>query len=196
MSRNTEENDIEDKGRVGLLLTTAPPPTSHHPQERKLLEDRLSEFSSQAAEEEEKVKSLNKLRLKYEATIADMEGERLPPVHAPAGVRVWGVVTSGDPVRSGASVVIFAKWGQERRLGTSCFCLSQCYCLAPSLTVPLSGSDTVLSLCPSRLTQNQKQKGKSPEEAGVGGVGVLAGRAARRGRAERVSGQRQGCPWG
>ncbi|KAK2088967.1 Myosin-14 [Saguinus oedipus] len=41
--------------------------------ERKLLEDRLSEFSSQAAEEEEKVKSLNKLRLKYEATIADME---------------------------------------------------------------------------------------------------------------------------
>uniref|UniRef100_A0A452TV67 Myosin heavy chain 14 n=1 Tax=Ursus maritimus TaxID=29073 RepID=A0A452TV67_URSMA len=48
--------------------------------ERKLLEERLSEFSSQAAEEEEKVKSLNKLRLKYEATIADMEGERRPPV--------------------------------------------------------------------------------------------------------------------
>uniref|UniRef100_A0A8C2SJ38 Myosin motor domain-containing protein n=1 Tax=Capra hircus TaxID=9925 RepID=A0A8C2SJ38_CAPHI len=48
-------------------------PTSHCAQERKLLEERLSEFSSQAAEEEEKVKSLNKLRLKYEATIADME---------------------------------------------------------------------------------------------------------------------------
>lgn len=45
------------------------------PQERRLLEERLAEFSSQAAEEEEKVKSLNKLRLKYEATIADMEGE-------------------------------------------------------------------------------------------------------------------------
>lgn len=46
-------------------------------QERRLLEERLAEFSSQAAEEEEKVKSLNKLRLKYEATIADMEGEGL-----------------------------------------------------------------------------------------------------------------------
>lgn len=46
------------------------------PQERRLLEERLAEFSSQAAEEEEKVKSLNKLRLKYEATISDMEGEQ------------------------------------------------------------------------------------------------------------------------
>lgn len=45
------------------------------PQERRLLEERLAEFSSQAAEEEEKVKSLNKLRLKYEATISDMEGK-------------------------------------------------------------------------------------------------------------------------
>lgn len=56
------------------------------PQERRLLEERLAEFSSQAAEEEEKVKSLNKLRLKYEATIADMEGEqpgaRVGCVHA------------------------------------------------------------------------------------------------------------------
>ncbi|XP_019513708.1 PREDICTED: myosin-14 [Hipposideros armiger] len=43
------------------------------PQERRLLEERLAEFSSQAAEEEEKVKSLNKLRLKYEAMIGDME---------------------------------------------------------------------------------------------------------------------------
>lgn len=56
------------------------------PQERRLLEERLAEFSSQAAEEEEKVKSLNKLRLKYEATISDMEGE-------PAGARVGRVHT-------------------------------------------------------------------------------------------------------
>lgn len=45
----------------------------------------MAEFSSQAAEEEEKVKSLNKLRLKYEATIADMEGERSPPSGEPWG---------------------------------------------------------------------------------------------------------------
>lgn len=57
-----------------------PPPTSRCAQERKLLEERLAEFSSQAAEEEEKVKSLNKLRLKYEATIVDMEGECPPSV--------------------------------------------------------------------------------------------------------------------
>lgn len=53
----------------------APDTASWHSQERRLLEERLAEFSSQAAEEEEKIKSLNKLRLKYEATIADMEGE-------------------------------------------------------------------------------------------------------------------------
>lgn len=71
----------EAADQVGAAPGPAPPdcPPSHStPQERKLLEDRLAEFSSQAAEEEEKVKSLNKLRLKYEATIADMEGE-LPP---------------------------------------------------------------------------------------------------------------------
>lgn len=38
------------------------------------MEERLSEFSSHMAEEEEKVKSLTKLRNKYEAVIADMEG--------------------------------------------------------------------------------------------------------------------------
>ena len=74
MSRNTDGNDSQDEHEP---LT--PTPTSHCAQERKLLEERLSEFSSQAAEEEEKVKSLNKLRLKYEATIADMEGELPPP---------------------------------------------------------------------------------------------------------------------
>lgn len=69
----------------GRVLTA---PTTHHPQERKLLEERLAEFSSQAAEEEEKVKSLNKLRLKYEATIADMEGER--PRQWEAALRMLG----------------------------------------------------------------------------------------------------------
>lgn len=72
-------------GQGGTALTA---PTTHHPQERKLLEERLAEFSSQAAEEEEKVKSLNKLRLKYEATIADMEGKR--PRQWEAVLRVLG----------------------------------------------------------------------------------------------------------
>lgn len=45
-------------------------------QERKLLEDRISDFTSNMAEEEEKVKSLSKLRNKYEAVIADMEGRK------------------------------------------------------------------------------------------------------------------------
>ena len=94
-------------------------PTSHCAQERKLLEERLSEFSSQAAEEEEKVKSLNKLRLKYEATIADMEGELPPPSGGLCTLqqgRGWGGGTAR--MCCGASVVISAKWGQERRLGT------------------------------------------------------------------------------
>lgn len=39
------------------------------------MEERLSEFTSHMAEEEEKVKSLSKLRNKYEAVMADMEGE-------------------------------------------------------------------------------------------------------------------------
>lgn len=74
-------------------------------------------FSSQAAEEEEKVKSLNKLRLKYEATIADMEGELRPS----GGLctlqqgRGWG---GGQP-----SCAVGPQWSyllngvQERRLG-------------------------------------------------------------------------------
>ncbi|XP_018415093.1 PREDICTED: myosin-10-like isoform X4 [Nanorana parkeri] len=40
---------------------------------QQLLEERISEFSSNMAEEEEKIKSLSKLRNKYEAVIADME---------------------------------------------------------------------------------------------------------------------------
>ena len=100
-----------------------PTPTSHYAQERKLLEERLSEFSSQAAEEEEKVKSLNKLRLKYEATIADMEGELLHPSSGGAyacSSRGGGGVGGTTLMCCGASVVISAKWGQERRLGTGC----------------------------------------------------------------------------
>lgn len=62
-----------------------------------MLEERLAEFSSQAAEEEEKVKSLNKLRLKYEATIADMEGERRPQ---------WGLCTRPGGPHAGQPPVL------------------------------------------------------------------------------------------
>lgn len=105
-------------------------PTSHHPQERKLLEERLAEFSSQAAEEEEKVKSLNKLRLKYEATIADMEGERCPQGTASGVCACWWGAGGRDvgcwvnllchraSAVGRASAVVSVKGGQERRLKT------------------------------------------------------------------------------
>lgn len=44
-------------------------------QEKKLFEERLSEVTDQLTEEEEKTKSLNKLKNKQEAVIADLEGE-------------------------------------------------------------------------------------------------------------------------
>lgn len=44
-------------------------------QEKKQLEERISEFSSNLAEEEEKSKSLQKLKNKHEAMITDLEGE-------------------------------------------------------------------------------------------------------------------------
>lgn len=44
-------------------------------QEKKQLEDRISECSSNLAEEEEKSKSLQKLKNKHEAMITDLEGE-------------------------------------------------------------------------------------------------------------------------
>lgn len=52
-------------------------------QEKKHLEDRISEFSSNLAEEEEKSKSLQKLKNKHEAMITDLEGEQTtdPPSH-------------------------------------------------------------------------------------------------------------------
>lgn len=43
-------------------------------QEKKTIEDRLSEVKEQLTEEEEKTKSLNKLKNKQEAIIADLEG--------------------------------------------------------------------------------------------------------------------------
>lgn len=44
-------------------------------QEKKHFEERLSEVTDQLTEEEEKTKSLNKLKNKQEAVIADLEGE-------------------------------------------------------------------------------------------------------------------------
>jgi len=43
-------------------------------QEKKHLDERLNEVADQLTEEEEKVKSLNKLKNKQEAVIADLEG--------------------------------------------------------------------------------------------------------------------------
>lgn len=47
-------------------------------QEKKLLEDRISEFTINLAEEEEKSKSLQKLKNKHEAMITDLEGTSMP----------------------------------------------------------------------------------------------------------------------
>lgn len=47
------------------------------PQEKKLLDDRISEVTSQLAEEEEKAKNLSKLKNKQEMMIVDLEGEEL-----------------------------------------------------------------------------------------------------------------------
>lgn len=44
-------------------------------QEKKNFEERLSEVTDQLTEEEEKSKSLNKLKNKQEAIIADLEGD-------------------------------------------------------------------------------------------------------------------------
>lgn len=45
------------------------------PQEKKLLEDRVSEMTSQLAEEEEKAKNLGKVKNKQEMMMVDLEGE-------------------------------------------------------------------------------------------------------------------------
>lgn len=41
-----------------------------------MLEDRISEFTTNLAEEEEKSKSLQKLKTKHEAMITDLEGKK------------------------------------------------------------------------------------------------------------------------
>lgn len=46
-------------------------------QEKKLYEERIAEFTSNLAEEEEKSKSLQKLKNKHEAMITDLEGEQV-----------------------------------------------------------------------------------------------------------------------
>lgn len=44
------------------------------------MEERISEFTTNLAEEEEKSKSLQKLKNKHEAMITDLEGEWTPPL--------------------------------------------------------------------------------------------------------------------
>lgn len=44
-------------------------------QEKKLFEERVSEFTTNLSEEEEKSKSLQKLKTKHEAMITDLEGK-------------------------------------------------------------------------------------------------------------------------
>lgn len=48
-------------------------------QEKKLLDDRISEFSTNLSEEEEKSRSLQKLKNKHEAIITDLEGKFIYP---------------------------------------------------------------------------------------------------------------------
>lgn len=45
-------------------------------QEKKLLEDRIAEFTTNLTEEEEKSKSLAKLKNKHEAMITELEGKQ------------------------------------------------------------------------------------------------------------------------
>lgn len=65
-------------------------------QEKKLLEERVSEFTTNLAEEEEKSKSLQKLKNKHEAMITDLEGEcrtsdpsAVSKTHAETKVRLY-----------------------------------------------------------------------------------------------------------
>lgn len=58
-------------------------------QEKKLLEDRISEMTSQLAEEEEKAKNLSKLKNKQEMIIIDLEGEGPYQDNHPGGRTCW-----------------------------------------------------------------------------------------------------------
>lgn len=73
------------------------------------MEERLSEFTCHMAEEEEKVKSLSKLRNKYEAVMADMEGVlRTKAVGAEMGflICVNGSLVRQGLVRGGGCVAV------------------------------------------------------------------------------------------
>jgi len=50
-------------------------------QEKKLFEEKVSEFTSNLSEEEEKSKSLQKLKTKHEAMITDLEGKQYTHRH-------------------------------------------------------------------------------------------------------------------
>lgn len=45
------------------------------PKERKLLEERISDLTTNLAEEEEKAKNLTKLKNKHESMISELEGK-------------------------------------------------------------------------------------------------------------------------
>lgn len=68
-------NHILGKTKCVCLADTKLTLMYHPLQEKKLLEDRIAEFTTNLMEEEEKSKSLAKLKNKHEAMITDLEGE-------------------------------------------------------------------------------------------------------------------------
>lgn len=58
--------------KMGIFLTLFSPLS---PKERKLLEERVSDLTTNLAEEEEKAKNLTKLKSKHESMISELEGE-------------------------------------------------------------------------------------------------------------------------
>lgn len=65
---------LERKSSLSTLTAYRSDPGQRSAQEKKQLEERLCEVTDQLTEEEEKTKSLNKLKNKQEAVIADLEG--------------------------------------------------------------------------------------------------------------------------
>lgn len=63
-----EGQGVDCRGRTDLLRVF---------QERKLMEERIADFSTNLAEEEEKSKNLTKLKNKHESMISELEGNRL-----------------------------------------------------------------------------------------------------------------------
>lgn len=71
-------------------------------QEKKQLEERISEFTTNLTEEEEKSKSLQKLKNKHEAMITDLEGKYLVlvcPLKKHASFKMHLISFSNDPMR-------------------------------------------------------------------------------------------------